>query len=112
MDSPQPTSPQPDELPFSEEHIQAHSVDGRYRRAPKISMFITIGVVVGLVLGTILGFILTPEGSDKRGVAIIVAIVAMTTVTTLIAAWIATYLDARSVKRAQNDPAPDGPARV
>ncbi|WP_029069430.1 hypothetical protein [Jonesia quinghaiensis] len=86
-----------------EQYIQANAVDARVRRAPRLSAFFTVGAVLGVVLGFIAGFSLSKPEATNRWVSIVITTVAITTVFVLSSGWLATVLDARSVKRAQND---------
>jgi len=81
----------------------------RVRRAPRYSVFLTIGAVVGIVAGIWLGqYLVTsvdPSGTGavllKPGVFISVIVLATTALSMLLAGLVAVVLDRRSIRQAR-----------
>ncbi len=79
---------------------------GSVRRAPRYKGFMVAGVVLGVVIGLAVGLFLLAtfdprrdQPMDKPGVWLTVTVLAATTITTLLAGLLATFLDRRSLKR-------------
>lgn len=81
--------------------IDKHAVPAVKRRAPKLSAFFFVGAVVGIVVGLIIGINTSSPQWFNRSVYIIVHVAFATMITSLLAGFIASWLDNRSIRRAE-----------